>query len=59
MELSTGSDDNRFYKNLSRSYHLLSADGRKQVCKTLFLKTYGISDGRLDRALQNGRANNG
>ena len=57
--VATGSDDNRCYKNLSRSYHLPSADGRKQACKTLFLKTYGISNGRLDRALQNQRANNG
>jgi len=30
--VATGSDDNRCYKNLSRSYHLPSADGRKQVC---------------------------
>ena len=29
--VATGSDDNGFYKNLSRSYHLPSADGRKQA----------------------------
>ena len=57
--VATGLDDKRCYKNLSRSYHLPSADGRKRVCKTLFLKTYGISNGRLDRTSQNRRANNG
>jgi len=49
----------KHYKNLSRHYHIQTAIGRKKVCKEFFLRTFDISNGRLDRALKNRRANNG
>src|SRR5688572_6239218 len=56
-EVATGSVEAK--KKLSRSYHFLTDTGRKQVCKDLFLTTFGISNGRLDRVLQSRRTNNG
>jgi len=46
-------------KQLSREYHLLVSGGRKKVCKTMFLTTFAVSNGRVDRALKNRRVNNG
>ena len=57
--VSNASNAKKRYKNLSRSYHLFTSGGRKKVCKDLFLSTFGVSNGRLDRALKNRRANNG
>ena len=52
-------EERKRYKNLTREYHLVIPSGRKRVCKDMFLSTFGVSNGRLDRALKNRRANSG
>ena len=56
---SSGVNTRKRYKNLSREYHLHTPIGRKKVCKEMFLSTFDVSNGRIDRALKNRRGNNG
>ena len=47
------------YKNVTRIYTLDTHEGVKTLCKELFLKTLNVSNGRVERALKNKRANRG
>jgi len=58
MDLVQKKNRKRFKKH-SRYYHIQTAAARKKVCKEFFLRTFGVSNGRLDRALKNQRANSG
>ena len=40
-------------RSITRYYYLSSADGCVRVCKSMFLSTLDISNGRLQRALKN------
>jgi hypothetical protein len=46
-------------KEKSRLFYIPTENGRTRVCKVLFLSTFGISNGRLHRALKKQRENKG